>query len=87
MASMVVPSNDVSELQSPLRILVRFFRRSRDKWKQKCSAVKSDIKRFQNQAADARRSRESWKTKAQLLEAEVRQLKAERDVKKKSTPW
>ena len=64
---MVVPSDDVSELKSPLRILVRFLRRSRDKWKVKCSAVKSDIKRFQNPAADARRSRESWKPKAQLL--------------------
>lgn len=72
-----VKTNDVSSLKSPRRILVRFFQRSRDKWKEKYMSLKADIKRFKNQAADARRSREQWRAQAESSQAEVRRLEAE----------
>ena len=72
-----VKSDDVSTLKSPRRILVRFFRRSRDNWKRKYMGLKTEIKRFKNQAADARRSREQWRTQAENSQAEVRRLQAE----------
>ena len=79
MDAQVVNTDDISLLKSPLRILVRSFRRSRDKWKQKDMGLKSEIKRFKNQAADARRSREQWKSKAEGLLAEVRRRESELD--------
>jgi chromosome segregation ATPase len=79
MESQVVESDELSKFKSPLRMLVRFFRRSRNNWKGKYVAAKTQIKRYKNQAADARRSREQWKAKAQLLEAEVQRLESERD--------
>lgn len=79
MDAQVVNTDDLSLFKSPLRILVRSFRRSRDKWKQKYMGLKCEIKRFRNQAADARRSREQWKTKAEGLLAEVRRLERELD--------
>lgn len=79
MERQVVRSHELSEFKSPLRMLVRFFRRSRDNWKQKYMGIKTEIKRHKNQAADARRSREQWKAKAELLEAKLQRLESERD--------
>jgi hypothetical protein len=41
-----VKTNDISSLKSPRRMLVRFFRRSRDNWKRKYMDLKTEIKRF-----------------------------------------
>ncbi len=71
MESQTVPADASSKFKSPLRMLVRFFRRSRDNWKQKYMGVKTEIKRFRNHAADARRSRDQWKAKAEALAADV----------------
>ena len=79
MESLTVETDEISELKSPPRILVRFFKRSRDKWKNKYFAVKTDIKRYKNQSGDARRSRDQWRSKAELLEVQVQQLIADRD--------
>lgn len=79
MESRTVASDVVSEFKSPLRILVRFFERSRDNWKRKHMELKVEIKRFRNQAADARRSRERWRAKAEAFAADVKRLEAERD--------
>lgn len=79
MESQVVESDELSKFKSPARMLVRFFQRSRNKWKQKYMGIKTEIKRYKNQAADARRSREQWKAKAQLLESELQRLESERD--------
>lgn len=77
MAGAVIETEVVSSFKSPNRILVRSFRRSRDKWKSKYVAVKSEIKRYKNQASDARRSREQWKNKALALEGRMHQLEAQ----------
>jgi hypothetical protein len=76
MADAVIETEDVSTFKSPNRILVRFFHRSRDKWKAKYAAIKTEIKRYKNQASDARRSREQWKNKALALESRVQELEA-----------
>jgi hypothetical protein len=39
-------STDTKELKSPLRKLVQFFRRSRDRWKQKDQELKLRYKRL-----------------------------------------
>lgn len=67
----------LSDLKSPVRVLVRSFRISRDKWKSKYMTLKAQIKRFRNQAADARRSRETWKAKARNLAATTQRLQSE----------
>lgn len=77
MGTQVLPSDELKSFKSPQRMLVRFFQRSRDNWKQKYMRVKADIKRYRNQAADARRSREQWRAKAEALEAETCRLESE----------
>lgn len=79
MESQAVESDACSKFKSPLRILVRCFRRSRDKWKRKYLELRTEIKRYKNQAGDARRSRAEWKKKAQAFEARARQLESELD--------
>ncbi len=61
-------------LRSPKRILVRFFRRSRDRWKEKYKAAKLELKKRGNEVADVRKSRQAWRGKAEESEAEVRRL-------------
>jgi uncharacterized protein YdaU (DUF1376 family) len=73
----VVSPDACSSFKSPVRILVRFFRRSRDQWKQKYMDLKSEIKRYKNQAADARRSRDQWKVKVEALAEKTRRLEWE----------
>jgi chromosome segregation ATPase len=73
-----------SSYRSPARVLVDWFRKSRDGWKQKFMKRKADLKRFKNRAYDLERSREHWKTQAtthqqqvEALQAEVERLKAQ----------
>lgn len=73
----MVKADGISAFKSPKRMLVRFFMSSRDKWKQKYMDAKAEIKRYKNQAADARRSRERWKAKVELLEAELASARTE----------
>ena len=71
-------SSEVSStFKSPVRILARFFQSSRDNWKQKYVDLKAEIKRYKNQAADARRSRDAWKNKVRALEEQMRRLEEE----------
>jgi uncharacterized coiled-coil DUF342 family protein len=57
------------------KVLMVFFQKSRDQWKQKCVIAKSSLKKATNLAAWMRSSRDDWKAKAQQLAAEVRQLR------------
>ena len=87
---------DLASLKSPVRVLARFFRKSRDNWKGKYQRVKQEFKRLQVQVCDVRQSRETWKERAKAsqvladaLEKEVAELKArlaaqEQTVEKKS---
>ena len=71
-------------LISPLPKLVRFFRRSRDGWKAKCQAAKSQIKQLKNATAALRKSRDSWKALARQRAEELIQLRSEREEQKRS---
>ena len=64
---------------------MRFFQRSRDKWKQKCMEAKHRCKLLGNQVRAVEKSREYWRAQAeaatrrleeveQLLPAEKREL-------------
>jgi hypothetical protein len=61
--------------RSPKRILVRFFRRSRDRWKEKYKAAKWELKKRSNEVADVRKSRQAWREKAEENEAELGRLR------------
>ncbi|HQT95874.1 MAG TPA: hypothetical protein PK435_14680 [Thermoanaerobaculaceae bacterium] len=63
------------KFRSPKRILVRFFQKSRDRWKEKYKAVKEELKKRSNEVADVRRSRQTWREKAEEAQAEVERLR------------
>lgn len=68
--------------KSPTAKLLKFFPQSRDRWKAKCQAVRSENKKLANQTRAVEKSREHWKelAKSRLrrideLEREVQELK------------
>lgn len=68
--------------RSPARVLVAWFRDSRDAWKRKFQEVKVELKRLKVRVSDVDQSREHWKQQAQrrgqelaALQAEVEQLR------------
>ena len=74
---------DLASLKSPVRVLARFFRKSRDNWTGKYQRIKQEFKRLQVQVFDVRQSRETWKQRAKAsrvradaFEKEVAELKA-----------
>lgn len=64
------------EFLSPLRILVRSFRVSRDKWKAKASQLRVDIKRLKVSVHDVQLSRAAWRERAEKAEGELAALPA-----------
>lgn len=50
--------------RSPISKLLRFFRRSRDKWKAKCKEAKRENKSLKYRLAVMTESRDRWKAKA-----------------------
>ena len=52
---------------SPQRTLLRFFHRSRDKWKAKCKEAKRENKSLKYRLAKMKQSRDRWKAQAQSL--------------------
>lgn len=60
--------------RSPIAKLLRFFRRSRDQWKDKCKAAKRENKSLKTRLAKMKESRDRWKTEARGLR---RNLQAE----------
>jgi hypothetical protein len=51
--------------RSPISKLLRFFCRSRDKWKAKCKEAKRENKSLKYRLAVMTESRDRWKAKAQ----------------------
>lgn len=61
-------SNEESvSYRSPQRILVRFFERSRDKWKAKCKEAKRENKSLKYRLSVMTEARNRWKAKARQL--------------------
>jgi len=51
--------------RSPVSKLLRFFLRSRDKWKAKCKAAKRENKSLKYRLAKMKESRDRWRAQAQ----------------------
>jgi hypothetical protein len=58
--------------KSPMRKLVKFFRKSRDSWKAKCLEAKTLNKRLATQVRAVEKSRAAWRRKAESAERELR---------------
>ena len=57
--------------RSPRRMLVRFFRTSRDRWKQKYKTLKESFRKQVWQIRDLTRSREQWRREAEALQLPI----------------
>lgn len=79
MATVVKGTSDQSawNWRSPLRKLVRFFRRSRDAWKAKYMAKKRECKLMGNQVRAVEKSRAKWRQAAEEAQQRVVQLQKE----------
>jgi predicted RNase H-like nuclease (RuvC/YqgF family) len=66
------------EYKSPRRKLVRFFEKSRDKWKLKYREVKKVLKRLTNRIRFLERSKAEYKQRVEELQAQLAALKASR---------
>lgn len=75
-----------SSRKSPVRKLVKFFERSRNRWKAKYFAKKVQYKLMGNQARAVEKSRAKWREAAELARAQVRELQQELERYKKSSP-
>lgn len=79
----VARQGSVRRFRSPLAKLVRFFERSRDKWKQKFRDAKVAMKRLSNQVRAVERSRARWRQLAR--DAQRRLVQLEREVEEQKT--
>ena len=67
----------LDKFSSPVGKLVRFFERSRDRWKAKQQELKKERKRLLNQTRAVEKSREEWRQRAFTTQQRVRQLELE----------
>ena len=68
--------------KSPVKKLVRFFERRRDKWKAKHHKVKQELKLMGNQVRAVEKIRAHWKEVAQQERQRVRELSRELEKQK-----
>ena len=78
-------STDAKQYRSPTTKLVKFFEKSRDKWKEKCLQAKRRVKLLHTKVADLQASRERWKQEAKRLRSDVAVLRAELEEQKSIT--
>jgi hypothetical protein len=72
--------------KSPVRKLVKFFRKSRDGWKAKCQEAKTLNKRLATQVRAVQRSRDAWRRKAESAERALQDLKQAGESPKNTAP-
>ena len=60
--------------KSPIRLLVRFFRKSQQQWRKKAIDQRAKIKSLEHKVRDLDKSRACWKNKAQQLEEDMKAL-------------
>ncbi len=73
----MVRTADGTMYKSRLKVLMEFFRRSRDGWKQKCTDAKAALKKAHNLNRWLATSRDEWKAAARELKAELQCLREE----------
>ncbi len=65
--------------RSPLRKLVAFFKKSRDRWKEKCQQTKYELKLFKRRFGNLQKSRDQWQQRYQEAETQREQLQNQRE--------
>ena len=70
--------------RSPVSKLLRFFHRSRDRWKAKCKAAKRENKSLKYRLAKMTESRDRWKAEVRSLRTSVEEEKAPAEVETKN---
>ena len=73
----IAQDQDSTGYKSRPGALIWFFRKSRDRWKQKHQALKATVKKHKNRVADANKSREQWRLKAEVASQRLETLEAE----------
>ena len=71
------PNTSHKEFTSRRGALVWFFRKSRDRWKEKHHDLKATVKGLKNQLAALTKSRAAWRLKADEAFLRIAQLEAE----------
>jgi|SaaInl8_200m_RNA_FD_contig_121_118149_length_5483_multi_6_in_0_out_0_6 chromosome segregation ATPase len=69
-------SEELKRYKSPKRILLRFFEKSRNKWKAKCKEGKYQIKLLQNKIRYLKKNKEILKDRLKAVESELDEIKA-----------
>lgn len=72
-----MPTKEIDQLKSPKDKLIRFFLRSRDKWKEKHHQIKHQCVLLMNQTRAVEKSRAKWKERAIAAEQQARELRQE----------
>jgi hypothetical protein len=70
---------DIDEAKSPHRILIRSLLKSRNKLRAKYRELRTECKRWRNQAAAEERSRSQWRERAKANDATAREERATRE--------
>jgi hypothetical protein len=63
--------------KSPVRKLLPFFQKSRNRWKAKSHKLKQQLKKEQNQVRAVEKSRATWRDKAEAAIRQVADLQRE----------
>lgn len=74
----MIQTADGTTYKTRIKVLMEFFKRSRDGWKRKCIDAKAALKKSYNLNRWLETSRDNWKTRAKELEVEVRRLREEK---------
>jgi len=78
-------SGESMPFRSPISKLLRFFRRSRDQWKEKCKAAKREKKSLKYRLAKMTESRDRWKAKARSIGKDIQEESVAAEVETKSS--
>jgi chromosome segregation ATPase len=70
---------DIDEAKSPHRILVRSLLKSRNRLRAKYRELRTESKRWRNQAAAVERSRSQWRQRAKANQATAREERVARE--------
>jgi hypothetical protein len=63
------------QYKSPRRKLVKFFEKSRNRWKTKCIDATARVKKLNNRLRYLEANKNEWKSKAIALEKELARIK------------
>lgn len=67
-------NKDVDQCSSPVKKLLRFFKKSRDGWKAKHHKWKETAKRLSNETRAVKKSRQHWRQRASAAERRIAEL-------------